>query len=92
MLLMEYRLYAAMNLEEGYQEESKLEEGKLDATANPYAMALKKEAKDQFMVGEYLLVAPLFTGETERRVITPKRQMVLISIPASWLVKEKLSQ
>lgn len=62
----------AMNLEEGYQEESKLEEGKLDATANPYAMALKKEAKDQFMVGEYLLVAPLFTGETERRVILPK--------------------
>ena len=62
----------AMNLEEGYQEESKLEEGKLDATANPYAMALKKEVKDQFMVGEYLLVAPLFTGETERRVILPK--------------------
>lgn len=24
------------------------------------------------MVGEYLLVAPLFTGETERRVILPK--------------------
>lgn len=35
----------AMNLEEGYQEESKLEEGKLDATANPYAMALKKRSK-----------------------------------------------
>lgn len=34
-----------MNLEEGYQEESKLEEGKLDATANPYAMALKKRSK-----------------------------------------------
>lgn len=61
----------AMNLEDGYQEEVKMEQGKLDATENPYAMALKKEVKDQYMVGEYLLVAPLFAGETERKVILP---------------------
>ena len=28
--------------------------------------------KDQFMVGESLLVAPLFAGETERKVILPE--------------------
>ncbi|MFA5815692.1 MAG: DUF5110 domain-containing protein [Bacteroidales bacterium] len=29
------------------------------------------EIKDQYMVGDNLLVAPLFTGETERKVILP---------------------
>ena len=33
---------------------------------------LKKEVKDQFMVGNSLLVAPLFEGEKERKVILPK--------------------
>lgn len=62
----------AMNLEEGYQTDAEVEEGKLDGTENPYAMAMKKEVKDQFMVGEFLLVAPLFEGEKERKVILPK--------------------
>ena len=35
-------------------------------------MALRKEIKDQFMVGNSLLIAPLFAGETERRVVLPK--------------------
>lgn len=61
----------AMNLEEGYQEEVKIEQGKLDATENPYATALKREVKDQFMVGNNLLIAPLFQGEKERQVILP---------------------
>lgn len=62
----------AMNLEEGYRANTIMETGKLDGTDNPYAMALKKEAKDQFMVGEYLLVAPLFAGEKERKVTLPQ--------------------
>ncbi len=62
----------AMNLEEGYYAETKIEEGVLDDSDNPYAMAVKKEVKDQFMVGPSLLVAPLFTGETERKVILPQ--------------------
>ena len=62
----------AMNLEEGYQLEATMEAGKLDATANPYAMALKREDKDQFMVGNCLLVAPLFAGETSRKVVLPR--------------------
>jgi alpha-D-xyloside xylohydrolase len=31
-----------------------------------------KEIKDQYMVGDNLLVAPLFTGETSRKVILPE--------------------
>lgn len=62
----------AMNLEEGYYAETKIEKGVFDDTANPYAEAVKKEVKDQFMVGPSLLVAPLFAGETERKVILPQ--------------------
>ena len=62
----------AMNLEEGYQADSQTEKGVLDATANPYAMAVRKEVKDQFMVGPSLLIAPLFAGEKERQVILPQ--------------------
>lgn len=62
----------AMNLEAGYSAGEQIEQGKLDGTDNPYAMAIKRETKDQFMVGENLLVAPLFAGETERKVILPQ--------------------
>lgn len=62
----------AMNLEAGYSVNAQVEKGALDATDNPYAMAMKREVKDQFMVGENLLVAPLFAGETERSVILPQ--------------------
>ena len=62
----------AMNLEPGYAADEQIEKGKLDGTENPYAMVVKREVKDQFMVGENLLVAPLFAGETERKVILPQ--------------------
>ena len=62
----------AMNLEEGYSVEAQTEEGKLGATENPYAMAVRREVKDQFMVGENILVAPLFAGEKERKVVLPQ--------------------
>lgn len=35
-------------------------------------MAVNKEIKDQYMAGEYLLVAPMFTGQTSRKVVLPK--------------------
>lgn len=62
----------AMVLEEGFVGESEIITGDLHATDNPYAMAARKESKDQFMVGPSLLVAPLFAGETSREVILPK--------------------
>ena len=65
----------AMNLEPGYQAKTTDEQGELDATKNPYAMAVRREVKDQFMVGPSLLVAPLFAGEEERQVVLPQDQV-----------------
>lgn len=62
----------AMNLEEGYSAETTIISGKLDDTKNPYNEAIKREVKDQFMVGDNLLVAPLFEGEKERKIILPQ--------------------
>lgn len=61
-----------MNLEEGFRVTDKIEEGVLDDTDNPYAQAVRKEMKDQYMVGKDLLIAPLFAGEKERIVVLPQ--------------------
>lgn len=68
--------FRAMNLEEGFQPRVQmvvtLEEAAVDLQENPYAEAVKMEVKDQYMAGEYLLVAPMFTGQTTREVILPQ--------------------
>jgi len=64
--------FRAMNLEEGFEVEQHaltLSDDEVNLEENPYAEALKKEVKDQYMAGEYLLVAPMFTGQTSRKVI-----------------------
>ena len=35
---------------------------------NPYALDSVSEISDQYMAGDYLLVAPIFTGEKKRGV------------------------
>lgn len=62
----------AMNLEQGFACDDKEEERRFDSTDNPYAMAVRSEVKDQFMVGKDILVAPFFKGDRARKVVLPQ--------------------
>jgi alpha-D-xyloside xylohydrolase len=64
--------FRGMALEAGFTQEAKKEAVNVNLEENPYAEATTKEIKDQYMAGEYLLVAPMFTGQTSRKVILPK--------------------
>jgi alpha-D-xyloside xylohydrolase len=64
--------FYGMALETGFKQEIKKEAANADLETNPYAEATSKEIKDQYMAGENLLVAPLFTGQTSRKVVLPK--------------------
>lgn len=63
--------FRAMNLVDGFSFEQQESTGTLSSIDNPYAMAIKREVKDQYMMGDNMLVAPMFEGETERKVILP---------------------
>jgi alpha-D-xyloside xylohydrolase len=63
--------FRAMNLEAGFKGSLKTEMKTASLNDNPYAEAVAKEIKDQYMAGEYLLVAPMFLGQTSRQVILP---------------------
>lgn len=64
--------FRAMNLEDGFTQTGSKEKGSTNLEENPYALATTKEIKDQYMAGEYLLVAPLFAGEKSRKVVLPE--------------------
>ncbi|MBJ6368786.1 TIM-barrel domain-containing protein [Snuella sedimenti] len=64
--------FRAMQLLEGFSFRSKKIEGKLDGTDNPYAGHKTKEVRYQYMMGDAILVAPMFIGETSREVVLPK--------------------
>ncbi|MCK0156104.1 DUF5110 domain-containing protein [Cellulophaga sp. F20128] len=65
--------FRAMAMEEGFTHIPELiEQGDLNSTENPYVAALKKEIKDQYMMGESILVAPMFAGQKTRTVVLPK--------------------
>lgn len=63
--------FRAMNLVEGFSAEDQSVSVGLNSVDNPYAMAKRREIKDQYMVGDQLLIAPLFTGESKRQVVLP---------------------
>ena len=61
-----------MQLIEGFVVKDEMIRGKVDDVKDPYAEATRKDIKDQYMFGESILVAPLFTGESSRAVVLPK--------------------
>ena len=66
--------FRGMSLEPGFDVRKSVSVSlqKKDLEENPYLEKVSKEVKDQYMAGEYLLVAPLFTGETSRQVVLPE--------------------
>jgi alpha-D-xyloside xylohydrolase len=61
----------AMALEKGFRVAQPSTPGVLSSTENPYAVATRRDVKDQWMLGDALLVAPMFAGDTTRTVILP---------------------
>ncbi len=64
--------FRAMNLVDGFQFNQTSSDGKLSSTDNPYAMRKRKDIKDQYMMGDNIIVAPMFAGEKTRKVYLPK--------------------
>lgn len=64
--------FRAMAMEEGFHYNGEEGRANISSDANPYAVAVKKEIKDQYMMGESILVAPLFKWKNERDVVLPK--------------------
>ena len=64
--------FRAVNLENGFAMKNEVLKTVLDGTKNPYEEHAVKSLKDQYMMGESIMVAPLFAGETSREVILPK--------------------
>lgn len=64
--------FRAMPLEDGFRNDSKTIAGSQNLAENPYLEAVNNEIKDQYMAGEYLLVAPMFAGQKSRKVLLPE--------------------
>jgi alpha-glucosidase (family GH31 glycosyl hydrolase) len=60
-----------MQLVAGFDANVTTEAGRLDATANPYAVGRVNEVKDQYLLGDAMLVAPIPPGVKTRKVILP---------------------
>ena len=63
--------FRAMHLEPGFPTHAKIEMRTASLDKNPYGESILKEIKDQYMAGEFLLVAPLFAGQVSRDVVLP---------------------
>jgi alpha-glucosidase (family GH31 glycosyl hydrolase) len=63
--------FRAMVMEEGFKDAGEASSTEISSDENPYGIAVKKEIKDQYMMGESMLVAPIFGWKTERDVVLP---------------------
>ncbi|WP_341836550.1 TIM-barrel domain-containing protein [Chitinophaga pollutisoli] len=64
--------FRSMNLIDGFAFTPQVNGGKLDATLNPYEAKTRSELKDQYMMGDNMIVAPFFAGDSSRKVYLPK--------------------
>ncbi|MDP4290731.1 MAG: glycoside hydrolase family 31 protein, partial [Bacteroidota bacterium] len=64
--------FRAIYLEPDFKPKAEVVVKTTNLNVDPYADASQKEIKDEYMSGEYLLVAPLFAGQTSREVLLPK--------------------
>ncbi len=64
--------FRAMQLEPGFKPEAGKVSGSKNLEDNPYLEAVAGEVKDQYMAGRNLLVAPVFAGQTSRKVVLPR--------------------
>jgi alpha-glucosidase (family GH31 glycosyl hydrolase) len=62
----------SMPLLPGFKTRVQEQKSQLDATANPYALGRMVEIKDQYMIGDSLLVAPIAPGAKTRSVVLPE--------------------
>lgn len=60
-----------MALEEAFAARNARGESKLDSTDFAYGASAESELDDQYMLGDSMLVAPLFAGERSRQVYLP---------------------
>jgi alpha-glucosidase (family GH31 glycosyl hydrolase) len=60
-----------MQLVAGFKKPVQQAPGRLDDKANPYAIGRIDEVKDQYMLGDALLVAPIPPGVKSRKVVLP---------------------
>ena len=65
--------FRSMQLEPGFGPAETQETRTTSLTENPYPEShVLKEIKDQYMAGEFLLVAPMFAGQVSRQVVLPQ--------------------
>lgn len=64
--------FRSMNLIDGFAYTPQVSGGKLDATLNPYEAKTRSELKDQYMMGDNIIVAPFFAADSVRKVYLPK--------------------
>ncbi len=63
--------FRAMQLVEGLSISSETEDGELNSSENPYAAYSTREVMYQYMMGKFILVAPMFAGMISREVLLP---------------------
>jgi len=63
--------FRAMVMEVGFHDPGGSSSTAMSSDENPYFLAIRKQIKDQYMMGESILVAPLFNSKLSRDVVLP---------------------